>query len=85
MQGSRTGLDDVEAALEVRAGFIGDVELRQTRRKTACNRHDGREGIVEFVSENPNEALPGAALLLAQGATYIREHDQNVRHAILAE
>ena len=37
------------------------------------------------MAENANQSLPRAALLLTQGAAYVRQHDQRVRHAVLAE
>ncbi len=37
------------------------------------------------MAQHADQALPGAAFFFAQGAAHIRQHDQRVRHAVLAE
>ena len=45
----------------------------------------GRERIVDFVANHPDQTLPCIALLLPQGDADVRQHQERVRDAALAK
>ncbi len=53
--------------------------------KAAGDGLDGRKRIVDFMANHPDEALPRIALLLPQGDTYVRKHQERMRDAVLAK
>src|SRR5579885_563873 len=49
------------------------------------NRLNRRQGVVQFVAENAEQALPSFPLFFSQGSAEIAEHDQVVRGTVLPE
>ena len=87
-------LNDLETTFEAEHILLGTRCLHTShfqwidmdpRTKAAGNGFDGRERIVDFVANHPDEPLPCIALLLAQGNADVREHQQRVRDAALAK
>src|SRR5918994_7265601 len=46
---------------------------------------DGRERVVDLVTDHPDQALPGLALFVPEGSTHVREHQQVEGQTTLAE
>ena len=61
------------------------LRLRQAGTEASCDRLDGGQRIVEFVPKHSNQPLPSAALLLAERSADVRQDNQRVRQAFLAE
>ena len=63
--------------------------LRQVRApahdgsKAFSHGFDGRQGIIQLVSKDANQPLPGLAFFLAQGAADVRNDQEVHRHALL--
>ena len=57
----------------------------EERFEAAGNRFNGRERIVHFVAEHPNESLPRHPFFFAQGAAKIGQNEQLVRQTVFAE
>src|SRR5216683_481721 len=85
--------DDAEALLDVvqqravgprvQVGFIAQgVEAALETLRHGLN---GREGIVELVAHDANQALPGLALFVAEGAAEVTEHHQVMGQTGLAK
>ena len=63
--------DDREPALEVLALLGIHLRFCQPRAEAASDRFDGRQRIIQFMTEHANQALPRRALFFAQGAAYV--------------
>ena len=74
-----------QAAAHVALPVLGARLAQQQRLEAAGDRLDRRERVVELVADHADQALPGLALLVAQRAAHVGEHEQLHRLAALAE
>ena len=85
IEGSGSSFDDGQPALKILTLLDSQRDLGDARNQAACDGLDGRERIVEFVPQDPDESLPGTALFFPQGPADIGQNDQGMRHTFLAE
>src|SRR5581483_3664212 len=77
--------DDLEAAAHVVLPIWRPLRVAQQRAEAARDRFDRGEGVVQFVAEHADDALPRLQLLLAQRAAEVGDDDEVVRAAALAK
>ena len=74
-----------EAALHVFAPVGRQRIALGDRRQAAGDRLDRRQRVVHLVADDADQALEGLALFFAQRLAQVRQHEQLVRAAALAE
>ena len=88
-QGVGARRDHGEAALHVVVQIVRPAAVpgasRQHRFEAAGDRLDRRQRIVDLVADDADQSLPGLALLVAQRAADVGEHEQLMRTALLPE
>ena len=84
-QGSRARLNHAQAAMHVVFPIRRARLPHQHAFQRASHGFDGSEGIIELVSEDPNQSLPRLALFFAQGPAQIRQDQELMRHPALPE
>ena len=77
-QGSRLLLDQREAVTKIGSGFGTVVEPIQAACQATGDRFDGGQGIVEFVSQDPDQSLPRGAFLFPQGVRQVGDGQELV-------
>ena len=81
----RARRDHGQAAAHVALPVLRARLAQQQRLEAAGDRADRRERVVELVADHADQALPGLALLVAQRAAHVGQHDELHRLAALAE
>jgi hypothetical protein len=85
----RAGGDHLEPPFHVGARFgapvVGPRLAGDHRLEAARDRLDGRQRVVDLVSDHPNQPLPCLALFVAQRAADVGEHEELVRPSLLPE
>ncbi len=82
-QGVGAGGDDRQTTPHV-VLVLGQQRVAADERLEAPgNRLDRRERVVDFVPDDPDEALPGLAFFVAKRPAHVGEHDELVRTSLL--
>ncbi len=81
-EGFGAAADDVETAGHIVAPVIGEGVAFEDCFEAAG---DGREGVIEFVAEDADEALPGLEFFFAERTGEVSDDEELVGEAAFAE
>ncbi len=79
------GRDHAQAAPQIRLPVVGPRLALHQAAEAAGDRLDRRQGVVQFVAEDADQALPRGAFLVAERLADVGEHDEVMGQAALAE
>src|SRR3989442_1491679 len=72
----------MEALLHILMNIFRQSSAAGKRGKSSSDGFDGRERVVQLMSEHADQTLPCLALLCTQGATHVRDNQEFVRNSV---